>query len=259
MSTPIKTFAVGEARVAIYKTSQAGGRAAAENAVTIIRDAIARKGKARLIIGTGNSQIHVVHSLVEAEGIDWEKVEVFHMDEYVGVSEDHPASFRKWLKTELVEKVRPGGAHYLKGDAEDLEGEIARYAALLNAEPIDIAFVGIGENGHIAFNEPHEADFEDTATLKIISLDEKTIRQQVGEGHFQDDGSVPRQAVTITCSGLYRAEKWICCINETRKAEAVKTSLEGGVTPSCPGSLVQRKTGADLFLDEAAATLLNGA
>lgn len=180
------------------------------------------------------------------------------MDEYVGVRPDHPSSFRHWIRTRLEEKVHPRLTHYLEGDANDLNREIARYSQLLQEAPVDIAFVGFGENGHIAFNDPPVADFNDPAMVKVVTLDEACRRQQAGEGHFRDVASVPKQAVTITCSGLFRAKTWICFVPEARKAEAVRNALEGPVSETCPASLVRRHPNAYIYLDSASASLLTG-
>ena len=176
--------------------------------------------------------------------------------EDIGLPPQHPASFRLWLKTRVEEKAPLAEANYICGDAPDMEAEIARYSALLAAAPIDCAFVGFGENGHIAFNDPPSADFDDPVTMKIVELDLACRRQQVGEGHFKDIDSVPRTAITITCSGLFRADAWICCVPERRKSPVVRDALTGPINSSCPASVVRRKPSAWVFLDEDSASLL---
>jgi glucosamine-6-phosphate deaminase len=258
MSNPagsLRRFHSGEAEVEIYRSSVESGAAAAEKAARIIRAAIASHGRARVIGATGNSQIPFIEALVQ-EDVQWTAVELFHMDEYVGMRPDHPSSFRYWIRTRLEERVHPSKTHYLKGDAPDLKAEIRRYSELLNAAPIDVAFVGFGENGHIAFNDPPVADFHDPETLKMIALDDACRRQQAGEGHFADVASVPLHALTITCTGLLRAEAWVCHVPDSRKAEAVKNALEGPVSESCPASLVQRHANSYVFLDSESASLL---
>lgn len=249
-------FRSGEAEVEIYESRAAAGNAAAEKAAEIMRAAISNRGRARVIGATGNSQIPLVESLVKQK-IDWTRVELFHMDEYAGMKADHPASFRYWIRTRIEEKVHPWQTHYLNGDATDLEGEMRAYAELLNAEPIDLAFVGFGENGHIAFNDPPVADFDDPLTVKMVTLDDACRRQQAGEGHFKDVASVPLQALTVTCTGLFRADAWICNVPDRRKAEAVKNALEGPVSEVCPASLVQRHLNSFVFLDSTSASLLS--
>lgn len=250
-------FRSGEAEVGIYASSAAAGAAAAAKAAQIINSAISRHGRARVIAATGNSQIPLVEELVKQQ-IDWTAVELFHMDEYAGITPDHPSSFQYWIRTRLADKVRPWKTHYLHGDAPDLQAEMRAYAELLSAAPIDIAFVGFGENGHIAFNDPPVADFDDPAMLKLITLDPACRRQQAGEGHFKDVDSVPERALTITCRGLFVAKAWICNVPDLRKAEAVRNALEGPVSESCPASLVQRHPGSYVFLDRDSASLLSG-
>jgi glucosamine-6-phosphate deaminase len=249
-------FSAGKAQVRVYSSAAAAGKAAAEDAANLIREAIAGRGHARIIGATGNSQIPVADALAEQQ-LDWNSVELFHMDEYAGMRADHPASFRLWMRTRLADKVHPGKTHYLEADATDLDSEIHRYSALLSEAPIDIAFVGFGENGHIAFNDPAVADFNDPAMVKVITLDDACRRQQAGEGHFADAASVPSEAVTITCPGLFRAAAWICCVPEGRKAEAVQNALEGPVSEACPASLVRRHPNAIVYLDIDSASRLS--
>jgi glucosamine-6-phosphate deaminase len=249
-------FQAGNARVAVYGSAASAGAAAAAEAARVIQSAISKQGRARVIGATGNSQIPLVEALVK-ENIDWKAVELFHMDEYAGMTAEHPSSFRYWIKNRIEQKVHPGQTHYLNGDAHDLAAEMSRYTKLLNSAPIDVAFVGFGENGHIAFNDPPVANFNDPAMVKIIALDEACRRQQAGEGHFKDIESVPKEAVTITCSGLFRAKTWICCVPEERKAEAVRNAFEGPISEVCPASLVRRHVHALVFLDTASASLLS--
>jgi glucosamine-6-phosphate deaminase len=208
------------------------------------------------MVATGNSQLDFIQALVEIDGIRWPLVEMFHMDEYVGLSAQHPASFRLWIKRRLEDKVALGAANYICGDAQDTGAEIARYSALLASAPIDVAFVGFGENGHIAFNDPPTANFQDPAAVKVVELDTACRQQQVGEGHFPDIDSVPRTAITVTCSGLFAAAAWVCCVPEARKARAVRDALTGPISTSCPASVVRLHPSASVFLDEESASLL---
>jgi len=248
-------FQAGNARVEVHGSAESAGTAAAAQAALIVRNAIAKRGRARVIAATGNSQLPLVAALVK-ENVDWKAVELFHMDEYAGMKADHPSSFRYWIRTRLEEAVHPHVTHYLSGDAADLQAEIIRYTQLLKQAPIDVAFVGFGENGHIAFNDPAVADFNDPAMLKIVALDEACRRQQAGEGHFSDLTAVPKEALTITCSGLFRANAWICCVPEGRKAEAVRGALEGAISEACPASLVRRHPNACVYLDTDSAARL---
>lgn len=244
-------------RIGIWSTKRLASIAAGRAAAVIVRNAIRTRGRARLLVATGNSQIDLIEQLAIEPDVDWTKVESLHLDEYVGLDADHPASFRRWIRERFAERVRPGAMHYIAADAPELSSELRGYAARLSSAPLDLAFVGIGENGHIAFNDPPVADFDDPLLVKRVTLDEACRRQQVNEGHFATLQDVPREAVTVTCRGLWRVDHWICCVPESRKAEAVKHALEGPVSTACPGSLVQRHPHADVFLDTDSAGLLD--
>ena len=250
-------FHAGTANIHVLHSREALGAAAAQKAAELIESAIENNGRARIMVATGNSQLDLVEALVRVRGIAWRSVEVFHMDEYVGISENHPSSFRYWIRTRLADKARHAHVNYINGDAADLDAETRRYAALLNAAPIDVGFVGFGENGHIAFNDPHVAAFDDPAVLKRVLLDEACRAQQAGEGHFANAESVPKEALTVTCSGLFRIAAWISCVPELRKANAVKRALEGPISESCPASIVRRHPNAAVFLDTESASLLS--
>jgi glucosamine-6-phosphate deaminase len=242
--------------VDVFPHASLAAAAAALDAATTIRESLNRRGKARIMVGTGNSQLEMIRVLTGLPGIDWSRVEAFHVDEYVGLSADHPSSFRNWMRHHFVEKVRPGAAYYVEGDAANLDAVAREYGRQLLADLVDLAFVGIGENGHIAFNDPHVADFNDVQIVKRVSLDEACRRQQVGEGHFPTLDSVPKEALTVTCSGLFRAARWICCVPDRRKAVAVRNSLEGPLSPQCPGSLTRIHPSAAVYLDTDSASLL---
>lgn len=258
MPVPVKSrkFQIGEAFIEVHETSESLGLAAARRAVWLINQAVATRGKARIIAATGNSQIQLIAALVKQD-VDWRSVEIFHMDEYVGIGLDHPASFRRWIHERIEKPVHPGKMHYLQADGPNLEVEIERYSRLLQEAPIDLAFVGFGENGHIAFNDPHKANFEDPAIVKEATLDEACRQQQVGEGHFEELSSVPHHALTVTCTGLFMAENWVCNVPEARKAHAVQCALEGPISPSCPASLAQRHRNTFVYLDSNSASLLS--
>ncbi len=245
----------GHTAVHIYPSRQALGEAAALAAAAMIQEAIGQRGYARIMIATGNSQLDVSEALVR-QNIDWQAVDVFHMDEYVGIPAAHPSSFRRWIKTRIVDQVHPRSIHYLQGDAQDLSSEIERYAKLLESEPVDLAFVGFGENGHIAFNDPPTADFEDPDTVKRVQLDEACRMQQAGEGHFPHLDSVPREALTVTCSALLRIAHWVSCVPEGRKASAVQCALKGPISNSCPASAVRLHPDATVYLDLESSKLL---
>jgi glucosamine-6-phosphate deaminase len=255
-SLPLATLSFQKARVTIHPTDAEMGAAAADLAAQIIRATISEHGSARIMVGTGNSQRSVIDTLMGLTGVEWNRVTIFHMDEYVGIAADHPASFRLWLRTRVANRCRPAAMHYLEGDAPDLAGEIARYSALLAERPINLAFVGFGENGHIAFNDPGVANFADPERVKTVVLDDRCRRQQVGEGHFPDLKTVPERALTVTCSELIAAQNWISCVPEARKAPAVRDALEGPITTACPASIVRTLPRAHVFLDRDSAALL---
>jgi glucosamine-6-phosphate deaminase len=256
MAEPSRQLKVGHALVRIYPTGTAMSRAAAIRATAVLKRAISREGSARVIVGTGTSQKEFVRAMSAAPNLDWRAVELFHMDEYARMSASHPASFRRWLKSQLADIVHPGKVHYLHGDAADQDEECRRYGALLRAKPITLSCLGFGENGHLAFNDPHTADFDDPVSVKLVDLDRRCRMQQVGEGHFPDLGAVPRTAVTVTCPTLLSAEYVICCVPDRRKAEAVRDALEGPISPNCPASLVRTHPKTVIYLDEDSASML---
>lgn len=242
--------------VFILPDSDELGKAAAARSAEIIRQAIASRGRARVLLATGNSQIALATHLA-GKSLPWEKVEAFHLDEYVGIAADHTASFRRWIKSRFADRVPFHSIDYLEGDAPDPDAEAARYSRLLEAAPIDLAFVGFGENGHIAFNDPHVADFNDPLTVKRVELDQACRAQQVNEKHFPDIASVPRYALTVTCSALLRAENWVCCVPDSRKSDAVHKALEGPLTTACPASVVRNHPRAFIYLDRNSASRLS--
>jgi len=230
--------------------------AAAAEAAAVLRRAVDERGVARAMFATGNSQLAFVGALVTRDrGVPWGSVVVFHMDEYVGIAPDHPASFRRWIRERIADPVRPRATHYLDGLAPP-EEECRRYGALLAADPLDLCCLGIGENGHLAFNDPHVADFADVRKVKVVELDAACRRQQVGEGHFASDDDVPDLAMTVTIPALLAATRVLAVVPEARKAEAVRASLEGPVSRSCPASILQRAPHATVFLDADSARLL---
>jgi glucosamine-6-phosphate deaminase len=208
------------------------------------------------MIATGNSQLDVIESLIRQPIVPWSATEIFHMDEYLGISADHPASFRRWIRKRVEEPLHGVRVNYIEGDAPDPETEIRRYTQLLQAGPIDLAFVGFGENGHIAFNDPPVADFQDPYLMRRVALDETCRHQQVGEGHFSTLADVPAEALTVSCSGLLRAHAWICCVPEQRKARAVHRALLGEISPECPASIVRTHPNATVYLDPESASVL---
>jgi len=241
--------------VRVYDTKQELGRAAAERAKAAIGEAIARAGEARVIAATGASQFEFLDALTAARGVDWGRVEMFHLDEYVGVPDTHPASFRRYLRERIVQRVHPRAFHFLAGDAPDPAAECRRVGALLARAPIDVAFVGIGENGHLAFNDP-PADFETEEPYLVVDLDEACRRQQLGEGWFPGLADVPRRAISMSIRQILKAREILCVVPDARKAKAVGECLEGEVSPLHPSSILQTHPATTIYLDRDSASLL---
>ena len=231
-------------------------RAAAAKAADLLRDAIARKGHATFVAATGVSQFEFLDALIAAPGIDWARTTMFHLDEYIGLPETHPASFRRYLKERLIERVHPGEVRLIQGDAPDPWAECHRLGRLIAEHEGDVSFVGIGENGHLAFNDP-PADFETGDAYIVVELDETCRRQQLGEGWFDSLEQVPRRAITMSIRQIMRSRAIICTVPERRKARAVRDCFGGEVTPLHPASILQRHAHAYVFLDADAASLLS--
>jgi glucosamine-6-phosphate deaminase len=241
--------------VHVYDTKADMGEAAAIQAAASLRDAIARRGRAHVIAATGASQFEFLDRLVTMPGIDWARTVFFHLDEYVSVPDTHPASFRKYLRERIVDRVHPAAFHFIAGDAADPAAECRRVGDLIARQPIDVAFVGIGENGHLAFNDP-PADFETTVPYLVVDLDEACRRQQLGEGWFLSLEDVPRRAISMSIQQVLQSREILCIVPDARKARAVKDCLEGAVDPMHPASILQRHPRTTVFLDAAAASLL---
>jgi len=250
---------VGAMRVRVLPDADTLGVSAAEHAADALRNAIAARGRARAMFATGNSQIPFLEALVRDATVDWTRVVGFHMDEYVGIAADHPASFRRYLRERLVERVPLAAFHFVRGDAPDPDAESARYADLLREQPLDLCCLGIGENGHLAFNDPPVADFADPLDVKVVELDDECRRQQVGEGHFPDVAAVPTHAITVTIPALLRAATVLAIVPEARKRDPVRRALEGPVTTSCPASILRQHAHVTLYLDADSASLWNPA
>jgi glucosamine-6-phosphate deaminase len=244
--------------VKVFNSRESLGQAAAEQAATGIRRAIAAKGQARIIAATGTSQFPFLNALTKADDIDWTKVEAFHLDEYIGLPITHPASFRKILLDQLMQKAGIVNYHLLDGDGPDPDEVVRRVGKQLASSPIDVAFLGIGENGHIAFNDP-PADFETEDPYLIVELDEACRRQQVGEGWFADISKVPKQAISMSVRQILKGKELIVVVPESRKAPAVKACLEGPISPLVPGSILRTHANATVYLDQDSAAMLSPA
>ena len=243
--------------IVICQTKAELGAKAASQGAEIIRQALDANGIANVILATGMSQFEVLTKLVAASGIDWTKVHVFHLDEYAGMSIDHPASFRKYLKERFVEKlpVAVGAFHYINAEG-DLATECDRLAGLIQHHPIDVAFIGIGENGHLAFNDP-PADFETTAPYIAVELDEACRKQQLGEGWFPTMADVPTKAISMSVRHILKSKAIICAAPDERKAVAVENTVQGPVTPTVPASILQQHGATTLYLDRPSASLIS--
>lgn len=240
----------------VYDSPAAASKAAAEAAAGILREAIQMKGHAVFVAATGNSQFEFLKHLTAARGVAWERTTMFHLDEYIGIPSSHPASFRRYLRERLTSRVLVGNVHFIQADAADLSAELARLNAAISATAVDVAFIGIGENGHIAFNDP-PADFDTETPFIVVDLDGACRRQQVGEGWFSSIDEVPRKAVSMSVRQIMKSARILCTVLEKRKAHAVKTCLEGEIGPMFPASVLRTHPGCDVFLDRDAAGLLS--
>jgi len=242
--------------VAIHADRPALGRAAAAGASHALLEACRRQAAATLVIATGSSQFEVLGELGRTPGIPWDVITIFHLDEYIGLAPDHPASFRRFLHERFIDTlpVPPAAFHELDGRA-DPDGECRRLAAVVPAGDFDVALIGIGENGHLAFNDP-PADFEAAAPYHVVTLDERCRQQQVGEGWFATLADVPTAAISMSIRRILAAKTIICSVPDLRKAEAVRAAVEGPVTPLVPASILQRHPRCVLHLDRESASLL---
>ncbi len=256
MAAPIKTFTVDSLAVQVYARPADLVTAAARDAQQQLQAALSATGTAAAILATGNSQLEFLDALIALGGVDWSRVTLFHMDEYLGIDAQHPASFRRYLRERVETRVRPRAFHYLAGDCLEPLQECARYTQLLKAQPIDLCCLGIGENGHLAFNDPPVANFADPQLVKLVKLDDVCKMQQVKQGHFPSLEAVNPYAFTLTIPALCSARKIICLAPEQRKAQPVKDALQGPVSPRCPASILRQHSQALLLLDAESASLL---
>ncbi|MBN2639743.1 MAG: glucosamine-6-phosphate deaminase [Bacteroidales bacterium] len=251
----ITEFKKENLNVKIYQESEEIASVAAEFVAVRLNLAIKERGAANLILGTGASQLAFIKYL-QKQKIDWEKITVFHLDEYKGMPETHPASFRKYLKDRILERVRPKQVYILNGDAPDTEAEVLRYENLLKEYPVDVACIGIGENGHIAFNDPPVADFDDPKLVKVVELDEGCRKQQLGEGWFPALEDVPTHALSLTIPAIMRCKTISCLVPDKRKAQAVYNALNWEITTECPATILRKHSDAVLFLDSGSSLKL---
>lgn len=243
-------------KTVISESPASMGQAAADAGAAAIKAAILANGYANIIVATGASQLPMLEALVQIDGIEWNKVTGFHLDEYLGIDDQHPASFCGYLRDRFVSKVPLKDFHYVSGLAEDPQQECQRLGGIIGEHPIDVAFIGIGENSHIAFNDP-PADFETEVPYLVVKLDDACRHQQHSEGWFPTFDDVPATAISMSPKQILKSATIICTVPDERKAKAVAASLEGQVTNSVPASILQMHANTSLFLDSAAASQLS--
>lgn len=239
--------------IKIFENKRQMGAAAAAKAGNLLKDAIDRRGQAVFVAATGSSQFEFLEALARTPGIDWSKTVFFHLDEYIGLSATHPASFRRYLNERFIEHVYPGEVHLIQGDASDPQEECGRLNRLIAGYEVDVAFVGIGENGHLAFNDP-PADFDTIEPFIIVDLDEACRRQQLGEGWFPSLDDVPRRAITMSIRQIMKTKAIICTVPDRRKAQAVEDCFTGEVSPLFPASILRQHPNTHIFLDSHSAS-----
>lgn len=240
-------------KLIVHNTKEELGLASAKHAARLINEAIEKQGYARILLSTGASQFPFFTEFVK-QPIDWSKVEMFHLDEYVGISENHPASFKRYLLDRFVNVVHPGYYYLINGE-KDPEETIAELTAILNEKPVDVGLIGIGENAHIAFNDP-PADFDDPRAYKIVTLDDRCLQQQIGEGWFKTVEETYKQAISMTCSQIMKCRHILCVVPYKVKAEAIYNTLSREVTPEVPATLMKRHADCTVYTDADSSALL---
>jgi glucosamine-6-phosphate deaminase len=240
----------------VFDSTQKMASVAAADAASIIRAAISERGHAYVIAATGSSQFEFLDELMTKPDINWDKTTFFHLDEYVGLPDSHPASFRRYLRERIVDRVHPGTFHFINGESTSPKEECQRLGELISQCEIDAAFVGIGENGHLAFNDP-PADFNTHEPYLVVNLDEACRQQQVGEGWFDNIAEVPTHAISMSIQQIMKSNSILCVVPDRRKANAVKNCLELGISASHPASILQQHTRTTIYLDKESASLLS--
>lgn len=256
MSTPVRTFQVDALQVEVYRHEADLVESLVRQTRSYLTQVATGHGKVAAILASGGSQIRLLKELTADERIDWSRMTLFHLDEYLGISGQHPASFGRYMRELVTDKVAPQKFNYLAGDTIEPIAECDRYYRLLSAQPIDLCFLGIGATGHIAFNEPEVADFNDPYPVKLVKLDDKSRQQQVDGGFFDRIEAVPQYALTLTLPTICQAKRICCLAMGAKKAQIVSTMLTGEISPACPASILRKYPTATLYLDEAAASLI---
>ncbi|BAY16219.1 glucosamine-6-P isomerase [Nostoc sp. HK-01] len=249
-------FHVDDLSVQIYNSEAEMAIDVAQIVRKYLEDVLKKQDKAAVLLATGNSQLKFLDALIQLGGVDWSKITLFHLDEYLGITADHPASFRRYLRERVENKLNPQQFHYIEGDTLEPVAECDRYTQLLQAQPIDLCCLGVGENGHLAFNDPSVANFQDPYSVKLVKLDLVNRQQQVNTGHFPNIDSVPQYAFTVTLPLICSANKIICLAPAKRKAQVVKQMLQQTISTDCPASILRHQSQATLFLDTNSASLL---
>ena len=240
-------------KLVLSKDMRELGKKSSAHAASVVKEAIKTQGYARILLSTGASQFPFFEEFIK-EDIEWDKVEMFHLDEYVGISEEHPASFKRYLLDRFVLRVNPGKVHLIDGTKKP-EETIAELTELIREKPIDLGMIGIGENGHIAFNDP-PADFEDTKSYKVVTLDDRCLKQQIGEGWFKNVDECFKQAISMTCPEIMRCKTIISVVPYKVKAEAIYNTLTNDVTPMVPATLLKKHSDCTVYCDADSASLL---
>lgn len=256
-SMEIQKFQVGTLKLEIYPDGKAAGMAAAEAIAEHLRQQQKRAvEEIAVIFATGASQLETLRALTSMPGLPWDRVNGFHLDEYVGIDDHHPASFRRYLRENLTDRVRLREFHEINGSAPDLNAVCREYARQLRLAAPGLCLLGFGENGHLAFNDPGEADFNDPEDVKIVHLDNACRQQQAAEGWFKTVQDVPARAITVTIPALFRVPKLILTIPGSRKAEIARRALTEPISPDCPATILRTHPDATAYLDRAAAAEL---
>lgn len=253
----IKNFQIDDLTVRLCERSTTLTNDAAKIAHNYLLTLLTTQSQVTVILATGNSQLKFLEALIALGGVDWSRIIFFHLDEYLGINPQHPASFRYYLHKNVEKKVNAGDFHYIQGDAVEPLAECDRYTQLLQGQPIDLCFLGIGENGHLAFNEPSVTSFDETRQIKLVKLDLITRQQQVSGGYFSTIEDVPQYAYTLTIPQICKSRKILCFAPEKRKATAVKNMLQLPISTTCPASILRQQAQATLFLDTDSASKLN--
>jgi len=253
---PVESRTIDRMQVYIFESKEKLGQRAAEDLAVLLTRLVEKEGKASVILATGNSQSDFFRALRKLKGVPWDKVTLYHMDEYMGMSDQHPASFARYIRENLANSIHPAIFHHIRGDSSDTASELNRYTNLFREFPPDICVMGIGENGHLAFNDP-PADFETKEVMHLVNLDTRCRTQQVGEGHFPRLDDVPKRAFSLTIHALLNVKDALVVVPEARKAMAVKAALQGPVTADCPASILKTRPNVILYLDRESASLLH--